>query len=141
MKYAFIAAERATFPVRRLCRLIGVAASAFYAWLRHGPTKRSQDQAILGAEIRYIFEQSGKAYGNLRLHAELRAEGRRIARKGGVSLMREHDFIPRKKRRLPITTDCRHNHAITSNLLEQKFEATRPNTTWLADISYVTTGE
>ena len=34
MKYAFIVVERATFPVRRLCRLIGVAASAFYAWLR-----------------------------------------------------------------------------------------------------------
>ena len=60
MKYAFIVAERATFPVRRLCRLIGVAASAFYAWLRRGPSKRLQDEASLVAEIREIFEQSGK---------------------------------------------------------------------------------
>ena len=51
MKYAFIAAERATFPVRRLCRLIGVAASAFYAWLRRGPTRHLQDEAMLIAEI------------------------------------------------------------------------------------------
>lgn len=59
MRYAFIAAERASFPVRRLCRLIGVAASAFYAWLRREPNRRAQDEAVLVAEIREIFEQSG----------------------------------------------------------------------------------
>jgi transposase-like protein len=59
MKSALIVAERATFPVRRLCRLIGVAASAFYAWLRReregGPSKRLQDEASLVAEIREIL--------------------------------------------------------------------------------------
>ena len=56
--------------------------------------------------------------------------------------MREHGLaVIRKKRRLPMTTDSRHSHPIASNLLEQKFEATRPDTTWLADITYVTTDE
>ena len=142
MKYAFIAAERATFPVRRLCRLIGVAASAFYAWLRRGPSKRLQDEAALVAEIREIYEQSGKTYGSPRIHAELHARGRRIGRKRVARLMREHGLtVTRKKRRLPMTTDSRHSHPIAPNLLEQKFEAARPDTTWLADITYVATGE
>jgi transposase-like protein len=146
MKYAFIVAERATFPVRRLCRLIGVAASAFYAWLRReqdgGPTKRSQDKAVLIAEIREIFEESGKTYGSSRLHAELRARGRRIGRKRVARLMRDHGLaVTRKKRRLPITTDSSHDHPIAPNLLGQCFEATRPDETWLADITYVPTGE
>ncbi len=142
MKYAFIVAERATFPVRRLCRLIGVAASAFYAWLRRGPSKRLQDEASLVAEIREIFERSGKTYGSPRIHAELRARGRGMGRKRVARLMREHGLaVTRKKRRLPMTTDSRHSHPIAPNLLEQKFKATRPDTTWLADITYVTTDE
>jgi putative transposase len=39
MRYRFVAAERASFPVRMLCRLIGVAVSGFYAWLRRGPAR------------------------------------------------------------------------------------------------------
>jgi transposase InsO family protein len=117
MRYAFIAAERASFPVRRLCRLIGVAASAFYAWLRRGPIRRAQDEAALVAEIKQVFEQSSKTYGSPRIHAELRARGRRIGRKRIARLMREQGLIvPRKKRRLPVTTDSRHNHPIAPNL-------------------------
>lgn len=146
MRYGFIAAERATFPVRRLCRLIGVAASAFYAWLcrerEGGPSRRSQDEAVLAAEIRDIFEQSRKTYGSPRVHAEQRARGRRIGRKRVTRLMCDHSLVvSRKKRRLPVTTDSRHSHPIAPNLLEQKFEATKPKTTWLADITYVATGE
>ena len=94
------------------------------------------------AEIRHIFEQSGRTYGSPRIHAELRARGRRIGRKRVARLMREHGLVvARKKRRLPMMTNSRHDHPIAPNLLEQKFEATRQNTTWLDDISYVTTGE
>ena len=61
--------RRAAFPVQRLCRLIGVAASAFYAWLRRGPTTRSQDEVALVSEIRDVFEQSGETYGSPRIVA------------------------------------------------------------------------
>ncbi|MEO1460544.1 MAG: IS3 family transposase, partial [Pseudomonadota bacterium] len=42
---------------------------------------------------------------------------------------------PRKKRKVPITTDSRHSHAIAPNLLERTFKTAVPDTVWLADIS------
>jgi putative transposase len=42
MRYRFIAAERASFPVRMLCRIVGVAVSGFYAWLRRGSGRRRE---------------------------------------------------------------------------------------------------
>ena len=58
MRYRFVAAERASFPVRALCRAVGVAASGFYAWLRRGPGRRREDDRRLGERIGAIFEAS-----------------------------------------------------------------------------------
>ena len=62
MRYRFVAAERATFPVRMLCRLVGVAASGFYAWLRRRPGRRAGEDAGLAGRIAAIFEASRRTY-------------------------------------------------------------------------------
>ncbi|MEM6354447.1 MAG: IS3 family transposase [Pseudomonadota bacterium] len=48
---------------------------------------------------------------------------------------------PRRKRKVPITTDSRHSHAIAPNLLDRNFKTAVPGTVWLADISYIPTDE
>ncbi|HEX6012257.1 MAG TPA: IS3 family transposase, partial [Geminicoccaceae bacterium] len=72
MKFRLVAAERASFPVRALCRVVGASASGFYAWLRRGPAPgRGVDQA-LRARVGAIFAASRGTYGSPRVHAELR---------------------------------------------------------------------
>jgi putative transposase len=142
MRYRFVAAERAAFPVRTLCRVVGVAASGFYAWLRRGPGRRRGDDRRMGERIGAIFEASRRTYGSPRVHAELRAEGVRVGRKRVARLMRESGLTPaRRRRRVPRTTDSRHDHPVAPNLLDRKFAAERPDAVWLADISYIPTGE
>lgn len=41
----------------------------------------------------------------------------------------------------PATTDSRHGLPVAPDLLEQGFHAVRPNQVWLADITYIPTGE
>jgi putative transposase len=56
--------------------------------------------------------------------------------------MKENGIRPvRRRKRPPITTDSRHGYGIAPNLLQRAFEAERPNTIWLADITYVATDE
>src|SRR4051794_41839558 len=89
MRYRFVAAERATFPVRRLCRLVGVAASGFYAWLRRGPGRRAGEDAGLAGRVAAIFEASRRTYGRPPIHAELREGGVRSGRgRAGRALRR-----------------------------------------------------
>jgi putative transposase len=142
MRYRFVAAERAAFPVRRLCRLVGVAVSGFYAWLRRGPGRRADEDAGLAGRIAAIFEASRRTYGSPRVHAELRDGGLRIGRKRVERLMRDGGLaVPMRRRRVPRTTDSRHDHPIAPNLLGRNFAAEQPDTVWLADISYIPTGE
>jgi putative transposase len=141
MRYRFVAAKRASYPVRLLCRVIGVAASGFYAWLQRGPSQREQQDRSLAERIAAVFAASRGTYGSPRVHADLRAEGVRVSRKRVARLMREGGLVVTVRRRFPRTTDSNHGRPVAPNLLEQKFAADQPDTVWLADISYIPTGE
>jgi putative transposase len=143
MRFRFVAAERASFPVRMLCRVVGAAASGFYAWLRRGPGSDRREAADRGlrARVGAIFAASRGTYGSPRVHAELRARGVRVGRGRVARLMREGGLSARPRRRAPRTTDSRHGHPVAPNLLERRFTADRPDAVWLADISYLPTGE
>ncbi|WP_084721547.1 IS3 family transposase [Skermanella aerolata] len=92
--------------------------------------------------MRGIFQDSGERYGAPRVHAELQAQGVRIARKRVARLMRENGLRPpRRRKRPPITTDSRHGYGIAPNLLQRVLDADHPNTIWLADITYIATDE
>lgn len=141
MRYRFVAAERARYPVRLLCRVAGVAVSGFYAWLRRGPSRRRADDQRLSARIGAAFEDSRGTYGSPRVHAELRARGVRVGRKRVARLMREGGLAAAVRRRFPRTTQSRHDQPVAPDLLGRDFAAAAPDTVWLADISYIPTGE
>jgi transposase InsO family protein len=144
-RFAFVAAERANHAVARLCRVVvGASVSGFYAWLRAVPSAqaRSGAEAELRGHIGRILAARRHVYGAPRVHAELRREGRRHSCRRVARLMREMGLAARRgRRRTPRTTDSRHDHPVTPNLLGRRFAAERPATVWLADISYLPTGE
>jgi transposase len=94
------------------------------------------------ATIRRVHQDSGGRYGSPRVHAVVRSQGRNIGRGRIERLMRRHGIRaimapPRRAR----TTDSRHALPIAPNLLARDFTAAAPNRIWLADITYVPTGE
>lgn len=141
-RYRFIHAEEATWSVRLMCRVLGVARSAYYDW-RHGePGRRERDDAALTVHIKAIHRRSFGTYGSPRILAELRAEGHRVSRKRVARLMKESGLTGTPKRRFrPSTTDSDHTDAIAPNLLERDFHADRPNVVWAGDITYLATAK
>ena len=141
-RFAFVAAERANHAVARLCRAVGASVSGFYAWVRAIPATRTRAEAELRGHVGRIFAARRRAYGSPRVHAELRREGRHHSRRRVERLMREMGLSARRgRRRAPRTTDSRHALPAAPNLLDRRFAAERPDTVWLADISYLPTGE
>ena len=118
--------------------------SGFYAWLRAIPAVRLRAEAEDGlrGHIDRIFAARRQVYGSPRVHAELRREGRHHSRRRVARLMREMGLQARRgRRRPPRTTDSRHDLPVAPNLLDRHFAAERPDTVWLADISYLPTDE
>jgi transposase InsO family protein len=143
-KLAFIVAHAGEHAVRLMCRVLSVSPSWFHAWRAAAPDRAVRQAArdAMVARIRAIFSESRARYGAPRIHAELVAQGERIARKTVAKLMKANDIRPpRRGRRVPRTTDSRHELGIAPNLLARNFEVATPDTVWLADISYVPTDE
>ena len=143
-KFAFVAAERANHAVATLCRVVGASVSGFYAWLRAIPSRqnRAEAEAELRGHISRIFAAKRRVYGAPRIHAELRREGHRHARRRIERLMRDMGLqASRGRRRKPETTNSHHDLPIAPNLLGRTFVAERPDTVWLADLSYIPTDE
>ncbi len=79
--YRFIQTEQASYPTTLLCRVVGVARSGFYAWLRRDVSARQQADGVLTTQITSIHQQSRATYGSPRVHAALRASDVRCSRK------------------------------------------------------------
>ena len=137
----FIHDHVADFPVQVMCELLGVSRGGYYAWAGRAESARAADDRALATEIRAAHEASRGRYGSPRVHAELRARGRRIGRKRVARLMRGMGLAARRRRRFRRTTDSRHAFPIAPNLLERNFTAEAPDRVWLADLTYIWTAQ
>ena len=142
MKFRFINDHKEQWPVRTLCRVLGVSPAGYYTWRSRPDSARAVANQELLEHVRRLYAQHHGRYGSPRLHAALRAEGRGVSRGRVERLMRQHGIRAMASRRFrPTTTDSRHGLPVAANLLEQRFVASTPNQVWLADITYVPTGE
>jgi transposase InsO family protein len=141
VRFAFIAAEKAAFPVRLLCRTLQVSRAGFYASQARRPGPRAQADDRLGLEIAAIHDESRQCYGSPRIHAELAERGHRTSRKRVARLMRARGLAARRRRRFRVTTESRHPFPIAPNVLARQFERPELNQAWVTDITYIPTGE
>ena len=141
MRFAFIATEKAAFPVRLLCRTLQVSRAGFYAWQTRPPARRQQDDDRVSVQIAAIHAESRQRYGSPRIHAELRDRGCRMGRKRVARLMRVRGLAARRRRRFRTTTHSRHPFPIAPNVLARQFDRAAPDQAWVTDITYIPTGE
>ncbi len=141
MRFRFIEAEKALYPIRLLCRCLAVSRSGYYAWRKRPVSARVKQDARLRVEISASHSASRRTYGSPRILRDLREEGHRVSRKRVARLMRELGLEGRRKRRFRATTDSQHRFPVAPNLLKRDFDVEAPNTAWVTDITYLATLE
>jgi putative transposase len=142
VRYAFIEAEEAKYPVRVLCGCLEVSRSGYYGWKRARPSARAQSDQRLRVDVAAIFREKRRCYGSPRVCEELRDRGQRVSRKRVARLMKAHGLVARSgRRRAPRTTDSRHALPVAENRLARRFRTTAPNVAWVGDVTYLPTRE
>lgn len=140
-RFQFVADHQDTFEVKRLCELVEIERSSFYAWLKAAPARaaRAAADAELAEQIRAI-QAEDNTIGAPRATAELndsRPAGERVNHKRVARVMRAHDLRGyRKKRRVKTTIPEPSGHQVP-DLLQRDFTASAANERYVGDITYL----
>jgi putative transposase len=138
-RFRFVEQEKERYPVRILCRALGVSPGGYYAWRSRGPSTRSVSDAALAAEIRRSHARSRGTYGVPRIHADLADAGYRVSRKRVARLMRRDHLAGVHRRRFVRTTIRDEAAAPFPDLVDRDFTAAGPDRLWVADITQLPT--
>lgn len=125
--------EKARHSVTRLCRVLRVTRSGFYAWCHRGPSAHAQRDAQLRVQVRASFDASRGRYGHPRVHRDLAEAGEHVSEKRIARLMREDGLVARARKRFKQTTMSDHDQPVAANLLDRQFAADGPNQRWVGD--------
>jgi len=136
VKYAFIQEHQDVFSIERMCTLLAIERSGYYAWLHRKPGVRATANADLDKDLVLLFLEHKKRYGSPRLTLELQDKGN-FCSKNRVARRMQHLglYALSKKKYKVITTDSKHDLPIAPNLLARDFSATAMNQKWVGDIS------
>lgn len=141
MKYSFIKSHGSAFGVERMCILLKVSRSGYYAWRGRGKSRRELANEALLIRIKESYIKGRRVYGSPRITDDLQGSGIRCGHNRVARLMRLAGIRAKTKRRFKITTDSSHKLPISPNLLARNFTAPVPDAVWVGDITYVWTRE
>ncbi len=141
MIYRFIEEHRSEFRVSEMCRVLQIAPSGFYRWLKAPIGIRKRQDKTLKKKVVSEFTLSKKRYGAKRLAARLRLKGTSCSERRVSRLMREEGLKPLRRTKFKKTTNSNHSRGFSPNLLEQNFFVGAPDTVWTGDMAYIKTAQ
>ena len=144
-RFQFVEDHKHAWSVKRLCEVIGLARSSFYAWLdaAAGRAARAAADEELAARIRVAQDpkQGGdRAYGAPRVTSELNdgvPASERVNHKRVARVMREHQLVGIRLRRRVKTTIAEQTDEKFPDLLGRDFSIGESGRRYVGDITYL----
>jgi putative transposase len=97
--------------------------------------------AALDAQVAALHAGSQRSYGRPRIVRGLHKQGVHVGHERVRKSLKRQGLRPVYKRPYRVTTDSAHHKPIAPNVLDRRFDCWRVNQAWVADITYVATGE
>ncbi|MGH8523120.1 MAG: IS3 family transposase [Gammaproteobacteria bacterium] len=140
-KYELIDAEKANFPIVKMCEWAGVSTSGYYEWQDRPASATAIRREHLKKLIKAIFTLSDETYGYRRVHAQLVRQGEQVSDELVRELMRELDLVSCQPTPYRPTTTSPGDPGPIPDLVNRNFTADAPGQKMVSDITYIPTKE
>lgn len=134
-------AEKASFPLVMMCRLLDLPRSTYYAWTHRAETPTGARHRELTAEVRRVHAKHKQRYGCRRVARELNREGIPVAVGTVASIMRAEGLVTKRPRAWKKTTVQAEDAPVRRDRIKRIFDCRIPGIRMVGDITYLRTGE
>ncbi|WP_195742877.1 IS3 family transposase [Shewanella woodyi] len=140
-KYTFIKSRLRQYPIRTLCKTLGVNRSDFYSWLKEPHSPRAiEDKRLLG-KIKQYWLESGCVYGYINITLDLKDDGETVGKNRVYRIMSQAKIKAiRSYKRNPSFGGGNVSHT-APNTLNRGFDVDKPNKVWVTDFTFIRTHE
>ena len=140
-KFELIDAEKANFPIVKMCQWAQVSSSGYYEWRDRPASATAIRRDHLKKLITAIFELSDDTYGYRRVHAQLLRQGEQVSAELVRELMRELGLVSCQPRPYRPTTTTPGDPGPIPDPVNRDFTAEAPGEKLVSDITYIPTAE
>lgn len=138
MRFRFIHAEKAHYPLWLLCDVLKVSRQGYYSWLNRGE-RQEPDHTELDQAIKEIHKENYRSYGTRRQKRELSKRGLKVGRRTVRERMDKLGLKVKYPKAFRVTTQSDSSATFAPNLLNRNFHPEQANQALCGDISYVKT--
>ena len=141
MRFQCVEDHLSAFPATRLCQVLDLSPSGYYAWRKRPVSGREMANQELVEKIKVVHAESRETYGSPRVYQELKEQGETCSENRVARLMRLYHIRAKQTRCYKVTTKRNKAHPVAPNVLQRNFATDGTNEKWLADITYIPTLE
>ncbi len=141
MRYAFIERHEKDHGVRRLCTVMQVHPSGYYAWKKQPTSEKARDDQRLLGLLKQAWLESGCVYGYRKLTLDMRDLGERCGKHRVARLLHQAGIRSQSGYRRRTTGRGGKPAVVAPNHLNRQFSPDGPNQSWATDITYIRTHE
>lgn len=141
MRYAFIKQHAQEHSVRRMCKVMQLHPSGYYAWKAAPQSPRAKDDQRLLGLLKQAWLESGGVYGYRKLTLDMRDLGERCGKHRVARLLKIEGL--RSQTGYGRRSGLRGGKpaVVAPNHLQRQFKVDEPNQSWVTDITYIRTHE
>lgn len=140
IKFLFISKKRHNYRVAKLCKVLQVSRSGYYAWEKRPISQREKETAKLIVQIKAIHRKSRFSSDSRKITQALRRD-QLVNHKRVERICKQENIRSKIAKKFKATTNSKHNLPVAENKLNRQFKAERPNQRLVSDITYVWTEE
>ena len=124
-----------------MCSVLGVSKSGYFKWINRPKSEQQKKHEKLSQEVLQTHLEFKQRYRSVKIAKTLNKRGVKVSERKVSRIMTKNNLKSCTVKKYKATTNSKHKHPVSDNVLNRQFKVNKPNQSWVTDITNIPTIE